>query len=86
MHLSLLLRLKQRFTSNSRNANLPGGAVIAAPTKTATVNINHAIRASEVRVIAHDGEQLGILTLREALEAAEARQLEIGRASCRERV
>ncbi|MGE0917186.1 translation initiation factor IF-3 [Trichlorobacter lovleyi] len=50
---------------------------MAAPTKTATVNINHAIRASEVRVIAHDGEQLGILTLREALEAAEARQLDL---------
>lgn len=56
---------------------ISGGAAIAAPAKTATVNINHAIRASEVRVIAHDGEQLGILTLREALEAAEARQLDL---------
>ncbi|MDD2501375.1 MAG: translation initiation factor IF-3 [Geobacter sp.] len=76
MNLSLLLKLRQRPTS-SFSATLPGGAVIAAPTKTATVNINHAIRASEVRVVAHDGEQLGILTLREALEAAEARQLDL---------
>lgn len=45
--------------------------------KPASVNINHAIRAHEVRVIADDGEQLGILTLREALEAAEARQLDL---------
>lgn len=30
-----------------------------------------------MRVIADDGEQLGILTLREALEAAEARQLDL---------
>ncbi|MDK9719492.1 MAG: translation initiation factor IF-3 [Trichlorobacter sp.] len=76
MNLSLLLKLRQRPTS-SFSATLPGGVVIAAPTKTATVNINHAIRASEVRVVAHDGEQLGILTLREALEAAEARQLDL---------
>jgi translation initiation factor IF-3 len=41
------------------------------------VNINHAIRAPEVRVITHDGEQLGVLSLREALEAAEARQLDL---------
>ncbi|WP_305733492.1 translation initiation factor IF-3 [Trichlorobacter ammonificans] len=49
---------------------------MAAP-KPATVNINHSIRAHEVRVVADDGEQLGILTLREALEAAEARQLDL---------
>ena len=41
------------------------------------MNINHAIRAPEVRVITHDGEQLGVLSLREALEAAEARQLDL---------
>lgn len=41
------------------------------------MNINHSIRAHEVRVVADDGEQLGILTLREALEAAEARQLDL---------
>lgn len=41
------------------------------------MNINHAIRAPEVRVVTHDGEQLGVLSLREALEAAEARQLDL---------
>jgi translation initiation factor IF-3 len=30
-----------------------------------------------VRVIAHDGEQLGVITLREALEAAESRHLDL---------
>ncbi|MDY0276172.1 MAG: translation initiation factor IF-3 [Desulfomicrobium sp.] len=49
---------------------------MAAP-KPASVNINHNIRANEVRVIADDGEQLGILSLRDALEAAEARQLDL---------
>ncbi|MDR0548116.1 MAG: translation initiation factor IF-3 [Deltaproteobacteria bacterium] len=34
------------------------------------VNVNNMIRAPRVRVIADDGRQLGILTLKEALEAA----------------
>ena len=42
-----------------------------------TVNINQAIRSREVRVIGADGEQLGILTLHEALAAAESQQLDL---------
>ncbi|WP_223913384.1 translation initiation factor IF-3 [Geobacter sp. AOG1] len=42
-----------------------------------TVNINQAIRAREVRVIGADSEQLGILTIQEALTLAETQQLDL---------
>ena len=42
-----------------------------------TVNINRAIRSREVRVIGAEGEQLGILTIQDALAAAEAQQLDL---------
>ncbi|MBP8645732.1 MAG: translation initiation factor IF-3 [Syntrophobacteraceae bacterium] len=41
------------------------------------VNVNEKIRASEVRVIGHDGQQLGILTLRKALELAAQEELDL---------
>ena len=40
-------------------------------------NINRAIRAREVRVIDDEGEQLGILSLPQALEAADERGLDL---------
>ena len=40
-------------------------------------NINRAIRAREVRVVDDEGEQLGILSLEEALAAAAARGLDL---------
>ncbi|MCK9172064.1 MAG: translation initiation factor IF-3 [Desulfuromonas sp.] len=40
-------------------------------------NINRAIRAREVRVIDDEGEQLGILTLQDALAAAVERGLDL---------
>ena len=42
-----------------------------------TVNINRAIRSREVRVIGAEGEQLGILTIQDALTAAETQQLDL---------
>ena len=39
--------------------------------------INGDIRAREVRLIDKDGEQVGVVTLREALSAAEAVQLDL---------
>jgi translation initiation factor IF-3 len=50
-----------------------GGATIAKQ----EANVNRAIRAREVRVVADDGEQLGILSLSEALSAAEERGLDL---------
>jgi len=41
------------------------------------VNINQAIRAAEVRVIGHDGEQFGVIPTSRALELAEQQQLDL---------
>jgi len=41
------------------------------------VNINEYIRAAEVRVISDDGDQLGILSLAEALNAAREASLDL---------
>ena len=60
---------------HSNNAG-PGGANIAVPrrpnkpTRSNKVNINQRIRAREVRVIDPDGEQIGIIPIKEALAAA----------------
>jgi len=50
-----------------------GGGVIAKQ----VTNINRAIRAREVRVVDDEGEQLGILSLEEALNAAAERGLDL---------
>ena len=42
-----------------------------------TTRINGMIHAREVRVVTENGEQLGIMSSREALEAAEARNLDL---------
>src|SRR5674476_1366192 len=52
---------------------LSGGVAIAKP----TVNINQAIRVSEVRVIGATGEALGVLSLSDALALAEQQQLDL---------
>lgn len=41
------------------------------------MNINQAIRAAEVRVIGHDGEQFGVIPTSRALELAEQQQLDL---------
>jgi translation initiation factor IF-3 len=50
-----------------------GGVTIAKP----EANINRAIRAREVRVVDDEGNQLGVLSLSEALAAAEGRGLDL---------
>lgn len=58
------------------NFNISGGDGIALkgrtnrPRKTDRTNINQYIRAKEVRVIDPDGEQIGILPVSQALDAA----------------
>jgi len=42
-----------------------------------TTRINHLIRAREVRVIASEGEQLGVMLLRDALQKAEESGLDL---------
>ncbi len=42
-----------------------------------TTNINEAIRASEVRVIDDEGNQLGVMDIRSALQAAEEKSLDL---------
>lgn len=41
------------------------------------VNVNWQIRAPEVRVIGHDGKQIGILSLKEAMKLAEEQGLDL---------
>lgn len=50
-----------------------GGGTIAKP----EVNINRAIRAREVRVVDDEGGQLGILSINDALVAANERGLDL---------
>ena len=50
-----------------------GGGAIAKP----ETNINRAIRARELRVVDDEGGQLGILSLEDALRAAEERGLDL---------
>jgi len=45
--------------------------------KTDDVNVNESIRAKSVRLIAADGSQLGIMSLREALDAAKLDGLDL---------
>jgi len=46
-------------------------------TKAETVHVNHRIRAPQVRVIDADGSQIGILPIREALEKAYEKDLDL---------
>lgn len=47
------------------------------PRKKRPHRINHEIRANEVRVIGEDKKQIGIMTLREALELAQEKGLDL---------
>lgn len=50
---------------------------MAQPTYTNHVRINHQIRAPELRVIGPEGENLGVISLKEALEKAEEWKLDL---------
>ena len=54
------------------NFSLFGGVIISKEVK-----VNKEIRARQVRVIGENGEQLGILHIKEALRAAEERSLDL---------
>src|SRR5690349_20807076 len=56
-----------------------GGAplLVLEASKTQRIRVNRQIRISPVRVIADDGEQLGVLPIDEALAAAQARGLDL---------
>ncbi len=58
----------------SGNQTLAGGVVIRKPNQTRT---NRDIRAREVRLIAEDGTQLGIVPVEEALAKAEEAELDL---------
>lgn len=47
-----------------------GGEAIARPTQPNKTNVNHKIRAKEVRLIDPDGNQVGIIPTHQALETA----------------
>lgn len=66
----LKTRSIQRNDFNSNN----GGSRIARDTGT---RINQRIRAAEVRLIDEDGSQLGIVPIRQALETADTRGLDL---------
>src|SRR5437870_9148493 len=51
--------------------------------KTPRIRVNRQIRISPIRVIAPDGAQLGVLTVEEALAAAQERGLDLDRKSTR---
>ena len=57
-----------------KNAN-KGGRVIAK--KNDDVRVNQSIRAKMVRLISAEGEQLGIMPMKEALETAEKQGLDL---------
>jgi translation initiation factor IF-3 len=41
------------------------------------LRVNKEIRAKQVRIIGHEGEQLGIMAIREALDLAEEKELDL---------
>ena len=45
--------------------------ILKGTNKSDSTRINEAIRAREVRVVSDDGEQYGVLTLKEAMEKAQ---------------
>jgi translation initiation factor IF-3 len=62
-------------SSETDNSGIGGGNIALPrrpqrPNRSNKVNINQRIRAKEVRVIDPDGEQIGIIPTKEALEAA----------------
>ena len=52
-------------------------SLIAKETGKDTININEKVRAKEVRLIAEDGKQLGIVPTTEALRLAKEQELDL---------
>jgi translation initiation factor IF-3 len=55
----------------------PGGENISGRDVGKGIRINEQIRAREIRVIDKDGEQLGVMSVRDALQVAEERELDL---------
>jgi translation initiation factor IF-3 len=55
----------------------PGGNRFRPPQTPDAHRINHRILAREVRLISDDGEQLGIVPIKQALEIAEQKELDL---------
>lgn len=55
----------------------PGGENIGGRDFSKAIRVNEQIRAKEVRVIDSEGQQLGVLQVREALSHAAARELDL---------
>jgi translation initiation factor IF-3 len=53
------------------------GSAITIPAKQQEARVNERIRVPQVRVIGDDGEQIGIITTREALAMAQAKGLDL---------
>ena len=58
------------FTPSGRGPQVPDNS-------TSRYRLNEAIRAKEVRVLGEDGQQLGIMSVRDALKAAEEKELDL---------
>lgn len=46
-------------------------------TKASTTRVNHQIKSPELRIISEEGEQLGVMSLSEALQAAHEQELDL---------
>ena len=74
--------IKKPFVPNNNNNNRQGGGGgynRGGNNRYSSDNhrINHRINAREVRVISEEGEQFGILGIRQALELAESRDMDL---------
>jgi len=55
----------------------PGGENISNRDIGKNIRVNEQIRAKEIRVIDSDGGQLGVMSVREAMNVAEQRELDL---------
>jgi translation initiation factor IF-3 len=75
-HSRTLERLESAFSFSGKGEQLPPPES-SSTNKQPRTRINRMIRISPVRVIADDGQQLGVLAIEEALAAAQERGLDL---------
>ena len=71
----MLLYIPHRYCGKTDNSGIGGGNIAVPrrphrPNRSNKVNINQRIRAKEVRVIDAEGEQIGVIPIKEAIAAA----------------
>ena len=64
-------------SSSNSNTSSTGSPSSTSPSRTPRTRVNRQIRISPVRVIADNGDQLGVLSIDEALNAAAERGLDL---------